>query len=164
MLRKFLVLLSMAAVLPCVSGCGDGSRLKGLVPVEGVVLYDGAPLEGAAIKFFPEDASGRTATAMTNAEGKFVLMTLNPQDGVAPGEYKVTVAKIASAPPTENDDTAPNEEENSRQKALRMREASRSKDSLKSLIPDKYASPARSGLTASIGAKGDKNLKFELVK
>ena len=162
MLRKFLLLLSMAAVLPCFSGCGDGGRLKGLVPVEGVVLYDGAPLEGAAVKFFPDDASGRTATAMTNAEGKFVLMTLNPQDGVAPGEYKVTVAKIASAPPT--DDAASSGDENSRQKALRMREASRSKDSLKSLIPDKYASPARSGLTASIGAKGDKNLKFELAK
>ena len=121
MMRKINILLIAMIALPCWTGCGDKSQLKGLVPVEGVVYYDGTPLEGAAVKFFPEDVSGRTATAMTGADGKFVLMTLNPKDGVAPGEYKVTVVKYENAPPAVEDDPGLNPEENARQKGIRSR-------------------------------------------
>ena len=89
-------------------------------------------------------------------------MTLNPKDGVAPGEYKVTVVKYATVLPVVEDDPGLHPEENARQKAIRLREAAKSKDAIKAVTPDKYLSPARSGLTASIGAKGDKNLRFDL--
>ena len=155
----------MLLALVCFGGCGDPSRLKGLVPAEGIVYYDDAPLAEAVVKFFPQDASGRTATAWTDADGKFIMMTLNPKDGVAPGEYNVTVAKNANdASPSADDSDASFDDPDGRAAALRMREKADAKNSLRSLLPDKYASPTQSGLTATIGAKGEKNLEFRLSK
>jgi hypothetical protein len=133
----------------CVLGCNHENRLKGLVPAEGIVYYDGKPLDGATVNFIPQTPDQRSAVGRTDAAGKFVLTTLTPNDGAAPGEYQATVSKMSDAVWNES---------------MTEQESAKSKDDVKPLIPAKYSIPAKSGLTAIIPAKGVKDLKFELKK
>jgi len=71
-------------------GCGGK---PGPVPVQGTVLLDGKPLEGATVSFVPEGGTGRSASGFTDKDGVFHLMTTNPNDGAVPGNYRVTVTK-----------------------------------------------------------------------
>ncbi|MDR3110908.1 MAG: carboxypeptidase-like regulatory domain-containing protein, partial [Planctomycetaceae bacterium] len=55
---------------------------------------------GAAVTLIPdreggtaEDAEQRNALATTDANGHFVMTTLDPNDGVYPGKYRVQVTK-----------------------------------------------------------------------
>lgn len=82
-MRSILV----AIVLFALAGCKDGS---GTVPVAGVVRLDGQPLKEASIQFVPQ-GSGRDATATTDANGRFVMSTIEPRDGAMPGKYKVVI-------------------------------------------------------------------------
>jgi hypothetical protein len=134
MIKKITILLFVAF---CCIGCDNSAtRLKGLVPVEGVVYYDGQPLADATVSFNPDNPAIRSASGRTNAEGKFTLTTLNAKDGAMPGEYKVTISKFEVA----------------------------ADKSIVSLLPKKYASSTESGFTASVPAKGVKDLKFDLKK
>jgi hypothetical protein len=81
-LAAILIALAIAA------GCGDGRPLR--VPVSGQVLIDGKPLRDAHIRFYPTE--GRSATAMSDPEGRFALSCYQDNDGVIPGQQKVVVA------------------------------------------------------------------------
>ena len=67
---------------------GEGWQLDG----EKVVVI-GAPLADVQVNFDPT-GKGRPASGITNNEGKFMLTTINPNDGAMRGEYKVTVVKL----------------------------------------------------------------------
>ena len=73
------------------SGCGPGA---GELPVNGVVTWDGAPLDAATVTFYPETPGGTVGTAQTGSDGKFVLVGVRGQQGLPPGKYKATVSKI----------------------------------------------------------------------
>ena len=91
-LRYSLALASLCLLGALCAGCGSqGPRLT---PVEGVVTLDGDVLEGAVVLFEPE-AGGRPATGLTDAQGKFVLKTLEEGDGAQVGMNLVSVAKEA---------------------------------------------------------------------
>jgi len=83
--------------IPCVlvlfalSGC-DRGKVPGLVKYEGTVTYNGEPLAEAMLSFSPT-SGGRTAYAMTNAEGQFKVTTIDPDDGIVKGQYKVSASK-----------------------------------------------------------------------
>ncbi|MDR1384669.1 MAG: carboxypeptidase-like regulatory domain-containing protein [Planctomycetaceae bacterium] len=139
-----LLLLSL-----CGLGCNHESQLYGLVPVEGIVYYDGKPLDGAVVNFIPNHPDQRSAVGTTDATGKFVLMTLNPNDGAAPGEYQVTVSKMSGT---------------GWEVSMTEQQSAKSKDDIKPLLPVKYSIPAKSGLTAIVPVQGVKDLKFELKK
>jgi hypothetical protein len=68
------------------SGCGGK-----LVPVQGVVLFDGKPLPRAGVLFIAEGSEGRDANGFTDGNGVFRLTTFRPGDGVLPGTYKVVI-------------------------------------------------------------------------
>lgn len=68
-------------------GCGPTYH-----PVTGVVLLGEKPLADAAVAFHPVE-SGPVGHAVTDAEGRFDLMSAN-QRGMVVGEYRVTVAKV----------------------------------------------------------------------
>jgi hypothetical protein len=88
---------AMAVVALAGPGCGGGK-----VKVSGVVTLDGQPIEGAMVAFVPVDeGKGAMAHGTTDKDGVFQLTTTKPNDGAAPGEYKVTVvyAEGAEAPP-----------------------------------------------------------------
>jgi hypothetical protein len=125
-------------VMACATGCGKRDSGLTLVHVEGVVTLDGKPVEGATLFFAP--AKGPSAKADTDKNGKFRLMTNRPGDGAVAGEFQVSIAKFVLDPATANDPVP----------------------AMKNELPDKYNSPATSGLTATINASGNKPLVFEL--
>jgi len=70
------------------------SKPPAIVPVEGVVLLDGAPLPKVRVLFFPqakfEGASEYVAQGVTDDEGRFKLVCRG-KDGACAGESIVTV-------------------------------------------------------------------------
>ena len=131
-------------------GCSPSGRLAGLVPCEGTVTYKGEPLAEALVTFVPM-GEGRTANARTDATGKFVTETLNPKDGIYPGDYRVSVSKnefYGEAPPP-------------RMGAEGMEYFPQPQ---RSVIPTKYEEHNTSGLTLTVPAKGMKDALFELTE
>ena len=72
------------------NGCDDG-----LVEIRGVVTLDGEPLQAATVTFADPRGKGRPAGGFTDENGQFLLTSFRPQDGVPPGDYRVTVTKVA---------------------------------------------------------------------
>jgi hypothetical protein len=93
---KHLIIITLFIVTLTIAGCGRRG-LSGLTAVEGVVSCDGQPLAEATVMFYPVSADGRSAVARTDANGKFVLTTLNPNDGITPGDYQVGISKFDDA-------------------------------------------------------------------
>ena len=139
----FLAQLSAAILLSAMTvGCGSSSQLKGLVPASGVFRFQGEPLEGVVVVLNPISVSTefpRAAFGVTDASGHFVLRTLQPNDGAYPGEYAVTATKIVPAP------------WNPEVEGI-------------NILPPKYESPDTSGITATVGPKGTKDIVVELTK
>jgi hypothetical protein len=84
-LRNAPVLVPVVCLALTTLGCG------GPVAVEGTVTFEGQPLEEATVLFHPTDGSAG-ASALTDAKGAFRLIGTQ-KDGIAPGEYRVTVSK-----------------------------------------------------------------------
>lgn len=135
------------------TACQNGSRLEGLVPASGVVMFEKKPVEGASVIFAPISTSGekRVATATTDAKGHFSMMTLNPGDGVYPGEYAVTVAKAEQLGEVVVE-TLPDGRVQRNSTDGRIR----------NLLPLKYADAKTSELKVVISEKGDKKIEFQL--
>ena len=154
-LSHLFVILPLVLSFGLISGCGNKSKLKGLVPASGVVMFENAPVEGASVMFAPTSGAGpqRTATTTTDAKGRFFMMTLNPGDGVFPGEYSVSISKTEPAgeakPSYAIDGTVV---EGREQRDGRYR----------NLLPEKYSVAKDSGLNVTISPKGDKKIEFLL--
>lgn len=91
-----LVLLPIAMALGWMSGCGGSGA--GLVPVSGTIKLDGQPLGQAQILFVPIAATTADAelasvqsAGVTDAQGKYQLLTLDHGPGAVPGKHKVEV-------------------------------------------------------------------------
>lgn len=125
-----MLLLFLAVAL---AGCGTGD---GLMPITGEVNYQGKPLEYGTVTF----VSPRTRQATAEiADGKIVnVTTKKSNDGLAPGEYRVTIT------------------------ALDRSEKYRDTMVPPSLIPRKYADYSTSELTATIRAGEANELRFDL--
>lgn len=86
-------------MLGALSGCGspDGPRKY---PVRGVVEINGSPAQQVAVTFHHEQTETpgnlRYPSAVTDANGKFVLSSEGDRDGAVEGKYKVTFAWMSS--------------------------------------------------------------------
>jgi hypothetical protein len=142
--REWIFVLAAACLLSTtLFGCGPKSG-HGLVPVEGKVTLNGGPLpEGGSgsVTFASTDGKGNTATGLLDSSGRYRMSTFEPNDGVAPGEYKVSV--IWTSPGSGDPKTG----------VLRPPA---------SMIDAKFSNPATSGLTATVSESGNKNLDFDL--
>lgn len=153
---KPLIFSSLLLFVSCwAGGCNSSSKLEGLVPASGVILFENAPVEGARVTFAPQAGTGkqRIATATTDEKGRFSMMTLNPGDGVFPGEYAVSVTKteLMGEPKQE---TMPDGT---------VVERGRTDDRVRDMLPAKYKEAKSSGLTITIPeSKGNKNIEFVL--
>lgn len=140
------VLLGMILI----SGCGGSGGSRGnFAAVEGVVLYNQNPIEGAMVVFVPE-GNQPGAAGRTDGKGRFRLQTHDPGDGAAPGEYKVTVRKTdtqAMAGDLPDDHEAPETQIQERW-----------------LLPQRYGNPTTSGLTASVQSGQKNEFTFELTE
>ena len=91
-LSRWQLLLVLVTVTLC-TGCGNE-----LVQVTGKLLLDGEPLREATVTFIRTDGgAGRPASGFSRDDGTFQLTSYNVDDGLAPGEYKITVVKVTTA-------------------------------------------------------------------
>jgi hypothetical protein len=135
-------------------GCSGGTdKSKANRPqtalANGVVTYNGKPLDGALIVFVPEANEGTAAAAVSNNQGEFSAMAFSPEQGAVPGKYTVTVSKMLE-PTAEQPDEASHDAPPA--KIVKP----------KSLIPIKYSQPKTSTLIVVVPAEGTESLKLEL--
>jgi hypothetical protein len=129
-------------------GCGGpASRLPTdappLYPAKGKVTYNGSPLGGALVVFYPESGN-ISGSAQTGTDGTFSVQAYPPHEGMPVGNYKVTVKKTESIPlDTGDPDTTATE--------------------TKYLTPERYGQMNASGLTAEVPEGGRTDLVFELT-
>ncbi len=115
---------------------------KSVVPVGGKVFYRGSPAAGAEIVFPRLDAATKkpaeSARGRVEADGSFRLTTYRAFDGALAGEYQVSITWY---PPTS------------------VRGGPRGANRL----PDRYARPETSKLTATVESGGPSEFVFELT-
>ncbi len=133
-----MALASLKRVLISLTGCvlmaGCGSST--MAPVRGVVTLNDQPVEGAAVMFMP-NGGGRPATGITDKDGNFNLQTETPGDGALLGEHAVTVTLqettgVMADPDGLSGEIAPGGIQ------------------IKWLVPQRYANPKTSNLTATV--------------
>jgi hypothetical protein len=80
-------------LLVCLAGCGaSGTNPTNLVHVSGkAVAPDGKPARWLTLNFHPTAPGGTTAYGVVGADGTFTPKSLNNQEGIIPGTYKVAV-------------------------------------------------------------------------
>lgn len=145
---SFIVLTAVGAIC----GCSSEASVQGVMPVSGKVTYQGEAVEGATVIFTPE-GDNRSASGITDTEGKYQLTTLQAGDGALPGSYKVTIYK------TEEEDPISDEE---RQKYFHENQGRMPPVKMRELLPAKYKQPATAGLTAKVES-GRNDFPFDLV-
>lgn len=94
LLKSFQALWVLSAVLLLgVSGCRqEAERREAVYPVDGQLLYDGSPAQGALITFHPagEGWPDLVMTAEVRADGHFVPVQPDGAVGLPEGKYAVT--------------------------------------------------------------------------
>lgn len=139
-----LVLVVGVALL--VAGCGASG--PAIVPVTGIVTLDGAPVEGATVTFVSK-VGNRMADGKTDAAGKFSLTTQDakPTPGALEGEHSVTVngARVVGANVGADGTSV---------------DATSAK--IEWFLPQQYAQPDTSGLTATV-KKGMEPVQLNLT-
>jgi hypothetical protein len=145
---------SLLIALLLTPGCSQDDGLPDTTPVRGTVTYQGKPVAGAVVTFL---TSGPTtsppATGTTTADGTFELTTFKNSDGAVPGSYLVGVSKFETV------GLDPNADDSMEAAAAR---ANAPPPQTRSLLPEKYADPARSGLTFEVKEGETNEYKIEL--
>ncbi len=90
-----LAVLATLTVFPLV-GCG-GSQGREVANAQGEVTLDGQPISNVVVSFSPESTGpdgtpGKSATGITDEQGKFQLSTYEIGDGALVGTHRVTVS------------------------------------------------------------------------
>ncbi|HEV3235650.1 MAG TPA: carboxypeptidase-like regulatory domain-containing protein [Gemmataceae bacterium] len=165
---RYLALVSFLSL-----GIASGCNRSGLQSVKGVVTLDGQPVEGASVQFVLIGGEPRPAIGTTDKNGAFTLTTLKPDDGAAPGEYKVLVVKTEvdgasnSGPFDPKAGKAPTKEQI---EALKSGEAPKAGGGQggdkygppkKDLLPKIYGDPNKTPLRATVPSSGE--IKLELT-
>lgn len=103
----------LTLVLASFAGCGGSTAEPALevFPCTGVVTLNGEPLAEATVSAVPNGTTqGSGGVARSNERGEFKLTHIRGEDGLPPGEYKLTVSlrknPDGTVPPA-NDPTPP---------------------------------------------------------
>jgi hypothetical protein len=118
-------------------------------PVMGVVRFDGEPVAGATVSF-QAVGGGRSATGITDAQGRYQLATCARDDGAVPGSYRVIVLKYATPESTPGGTGA-------------YVQPQGPEPPPKHLLPGRYAAVKTSGLAATV-SNGHNTIDFDLVR
>lgn len=138
--------------LVLLAGC-SGEKAPATSPVKGTVTYNGASVEGATVVFAPT-ATGKPATAVTDAGGHYELSTFGSKDGAPPGEYSVTVTKTT----TEGAESTLTPEQ---MNELALQGKPLPGPTTKQLLPQKYSQAATTDLHFTVKA-GANDIPLEL--
>jgi hypothetical protein len=91
-IRRNFWLFATVLVIAGLAGCGSGGKYR----VHGQLQYeDGSPLSDLAgfEVTFTSEKLGRSSRGEIQSDGGFELSTSRANDGVLPGDYKVTVSQ-----------------------------------------------------------------------
>lgn len=132
-------------------GCGPGPEDP--VEVTGVVLKGGVPVADANITFHPK--SGRSASGVTDADGRFALRSYREGDGAVAGSYTVTVTEAYSdVEYGGGEDSSPYVDP----------QASQGQNpQAKPLVSERYWDVQSSPLRAEVSLDGENDFTFEIV-
>ena len=141
---------------------GCGSAPSDIAKTTGKVTYKGASVEGATVTMATED-NKKIATAITDSEGSFTMMTQVGQksyEGAPLGLVKVTITKFADMGVGEVDYDDPTAVDAMYQQMLEEHGDGSEEGTLESKneLPGKYAAAMTSGLTKTIEADPAKNV------
>ena len=148
---------TLATMLFGMTGCGEPGI--GSVPVTGTVKVDGKPMSGVTVVFNPA-GSGRAASGLTDAEGKYKLTTIVSGDGALPGSYKIAVSRHENPA----DDLPKNVDPNDAKSldAIYSKVDTRKVVKSKNLIAAQFENALGSGLVAEVNASGENNFNFDV--
>ena len=137
-------------------GCG-GDKGPKMAGVTGTVTYGGKPIAGATVTMQTAGVKGQSSLGFTDSSGKFKMST-GGRAGVPVGKAIVGITKLAATEvPGNPKDMKPED-------MMKMQVAAGSAAQPKREIPEKYADPTTSGLTAPVDASASKNVfEFNLV-
>ncbi len=139
-------------------GCGrrvddEWTRQRPQVyPATGVVFYQNKPVAGATVMFESTNAGakaggGLVAIGHTDSAGVFRMKTYKEYEGAVEGSHRVSVTKMEYTPAPRPAGVDPNVD---------------IPPIATSVLPEKYKDFAKSGLTASVTAKGPNQIRLEL--
>lgn len=157
------IVVSVVVVLSITVGCQKRSRgnIPKAVPVSGIVLLDGQPVDGAMVVFVPTQSPGYGAYAMTDGSGRFQLKSSDDVMGAVPGDYLVQVTKLVV------DTGKPQlvvQEDVEHAQAAGGGGASPEPGASKNVLPEKYSNPKTSGIQITVPAAGLDNVEIKLSK
>jgi hypothetical protein len=140
--RIRLLLLALVTV----AGCDSSSDGPQTYAVTGEVTLDGQSVAGADVAFLPSISTpdAAPAQAVTDEAGRFEVVSLfdqgrTSQAGMTSGTYGVQITQLKRPPPSAGMSQPP-----------------------KNMLPQKYASPATSGLSATVVPDGENHFVFKL--
>ena len=129
--------------------------------VSGTVTFGGKPISGATVTMQTEGVKAQVSMGFTDTLGKF-KMTTGGRVGVPVGNARVAITKVGASDLPSQKDMKPDDMMKMQQAAGGM---SKKTEPPKPEIPEKYADPTKSGLTATVGANESKNVfEFNLVE
>lgn len=158
-LHRSTSFLVAVAALYLSTGCGKSKPpAPKTYPVSIKITYHGQPVEGANVTLVPQDQSGRGASGTTDANGVARMGLPGLAEGVVPGKYWVTVAKVEGSQLVNA--TTPEEFYKQQQQASSGAPPS----SPKHLLPTKYLTAQTSGLECVVKEQqGEQLFEFNLT-
>ena len=136
MLFMKIQLIAVLISVIFLAGCGKNIHFSGKVE-----FTDGTPVESGTIYFEKADFVARGTIA---PNGRYVLGSIGPKDGIPPGKYKVYIRGVV-------------DKDAKTKNPLGM-------ISSVSLIDNKYSNPETSGLSVEIPAERTLDIKLERLK
>lgn len=145
--HRFSMLVMLLLV---VSGPGCGKKGPPHAPVVGTIRYQGRPVIGADVGFMPVERGAHSATAITDSQGNYQLVTPGLGPGALLGKHLVCVV-LRDAP------QPPSPKESQLSPLMQRRRFG------KPLIPIKYFTPEKSGLSAEVADVSENRFDFDLT-
>lgn len=156
-MRNFLT-CGFCLGLALLANAGCGSSGPALIPVKGVVTYEGRPLAGAKVAFIPE-GKGAIAMGSTDATGLYEIKT-GAEPGVIAGVSTVTVVMMEAGGTGGLPETMTPEQMQDMAIAGTLDKAMEKQN--QSLIPEHYGTAKTSGLSKDVKSGENNEYNIEL--
>ncbi|MDR0610467.1 MAG: carboxypeptidase-like regulatory domain-containing protein [Planctomycetaceae bacterium] len=161
--QKSLIFL-VIFITGIISGCQADKTNPEFRNVTGTVFFNGSPVEGSRVTFFPLDDSGVSASGFTDAQGKYSLTAVNSLvggTGTKPGQYRVTIKKTEKPIDKNREDLEAGRITNE-EYVKRQYSKPPTPEKTKNLLPEKYANQTKSPLNAVVENKNENVINFQL--
>ena len=162
-LRRSVLTLTLLSVSLLLVGCFPPTGPK-IAPASGVVMFNGAPIEGATVRFMGQSGgSNMVGLGVTNSKGEYRIST-GGKDGALIEKHGVMIDKWQAAPRMSDAELQALVEATSKASEEDVTPPTPPRGvPAKNLLPQKYQTPGTSGLNADvIGGKSNK-FDFNLV-